>query len=54
MRIYRRCDRGTAIQVSQTYFLIEEKIEDRECLSELARISVKELPMPKPKKKKKG
>ena len=34
-------------------FLIEDKIEDREWLSELIRISVKELPMPKPKKKKK-
>lgn len=34
-------------------FLIEDKIEDREWLSELVRISVKELPMPKPKKKKK-
>jgi TfoX/Sxy family transcriptional regulator of competence genes len=32
-------------------FLIEDKIEDREWLSELIRISVKELPMPKPKKK---
>lgn len=34
-------------------FLIEEKLEDREWLSELIRISVKELPEPKPKKKKK-
>jgi len=33
-------------------FLIEEKLEDREWVSELIRISVKELPMPKPKKKK--
>ena len=33
-------------------FLIEEKIEDREWLSELVRISVAELPNPKPKKKK--
>ncbi|MDI1241292.1 MAG: TfoX/Sxy family protein [bacterium] len=33
-------------------FLIEEKIEDRDWLSELVRISVKELPMPKQKKKK--
>jgi TfoX/Sxy family transcriptional regulator of competence genes len=32
-------------------FLIEDKIEDREWLSELIRISVKELPMPRPKKK---
>ena len=33
-------------------FLIEEKVEDRGWLSELVRISVAELPMPKPKKKK--
>ena len=34
-------------------FLIEDKIEDRDWLSELVRITVKELPEPKPKKKKK-
>src|SRR5690606_30165669 len=34
-------------------FLIEDKIEDRKWLSELVRVSVNELPMPKPKKKKK-
>jgi TfoX/Sxy family transcriptional regulator of competence genes len=34
-------------------FLIEDKIEDSEWLSELVRISVRELPEPKPKKKKK-
>jgi len=34
-------------------FLIEDKIEDRIWLSELVRISVEELPMPTPKKKKK-
>ncbi|MBD1392142.1 TfoX/Sxy family protein [Mucilaginibacter glaciei] len=33
-------------------FLIEEKIEDSNWLSELIRISLKELPAPKPKKKK--
>ena len=33
-------------------FLIEDKIEDSEWLSELVRISLKELPAPKPKKKK--
>ena len=33
-------------------FLIEDKIEDSEWLSELVRISVKELPMQKQKKKK--
>jgi len=32
--------------------LIEDKIEDSEWLSELVRISLKELPNPKPKKKK--
>lgn len=33
-------------------FLIEEKLEDKDWLSELVRISVEELPLPKPKKKK--
>ncbi len=32
--------------------LIEDQLEDREWLSELVRITVKELPEPKPKKKK--
>ena len=32
-------------------FLIEDKLEDREWISELIRVSVKELPPPKPKKK---
>ena len=34
-------------------FLIEDKIDDREWLSHLVRITLKELPMPKVKKKKK-
>lgn len=38
---------------AKPFFLIEDKIEDREWLSELIRISVDELPVPKPKKKKK-
>jgi TfoX/Sxy family transcriptional regulator of competence genes len=33
-------------------FLIEDKIEDREWISELIRITAWELPVPKPKKKK--
>lgn len=33
-------------------FLIEEKIEDKEWLSSLVRITLAELPVPKPKKKK--
>ena len=33
-------------------FLIEDKVEDREWISNLVRITVKELPEPKPKKKK--
>ncbi|MBE0648740.1 MAG: TfoX/Sxy family protein [Bacteroidales bacterium] len=33
-------------------FLIEDKIEDREWISNLIRITVQELPEPKPKKKK--
>ena len=32
-------------------FLIEDKFEDREWISELIRITEKELPVPKPKKK---
>jgi hypothetical protein len=34
-------------------FLIEEQIEDAEWLSELVRITTRELPAPKPKKRKK-
>ena len=34
-------------------FLIQDKIEDREWLTELIALTEKELPMPKPKKKKK-
>ena len=33
-------------------FLIEDKIEDREWLSQLVKVTVAELPEPKPKKKK--
>jgi TfoX/Sxy family transcriptional regulator of competence genes len=33
-------------------FLIEDGLENREWFSELVRISAKELPMPKPRKKK--
>jgi len=33
-------------------FLIEDKLEDREWLSNLVKITVRELPEPKPKKKK--
>lgn len=33
-------------------FLIEDQIEDSEWISELVRISLEELPAPKPKKKK--
>lgn len=33
-------------------FLIEDKLEDRVWLSELVRISLRELPEPKPRKKK--
>ena len=34
-------------------FLIEEQFEDRDWISELVRITARELPEPKPKKKKK-
>ena len=37
---------------AKLYFLIEDQIEDRDWLNELIRISVKELPPPKPKKRK--
>ncbi|NQT27792.1 TfoX/Sxy family protein [candidate division KSB1 bacterium] len=33
-------------------FLIEDKIDDREWISNLVRITAQELPVPKPKKKK--
>lgn len=36
---------------AKSSFLIEDQLENREWLSELVRISVKELPMPKKKKK---
>ncbi len=35
------------------YFLVEDKLEDRAWLSELVRVTVNDLPEPKPKKKKK-
>ncbi len=38
---------------AKMYFLMEDKVEDRDWLSELIRISTKELPEPKPKRKKK-
>jgi len=34
-------------------FLIEDRLEDREWISDLVRITAKDLPEPKPKKKKK-
>ena len=39
-------------QGAKPSFLIEDKLEDREWISNLVRITVKELPEPKPKKKK--
>jgi TfoX/Sxy family transcriptional regulator of competence genes len=38
---------------AKSSFLIEDKIEDREWISTLIRITFDELPMPKPKTKKK-
>ncbi len=35
-------------------FLIEDKVEDRDWISQLVKITVAELPEPKPKKKKKN
>ncbi len=37
---------------AKPYFLIEDKIEDSEWLCELIRVTAKELPVPKPKKRK--
>lgn len=41
-----------AYQGAKMSFLVEEKFEDKEWFSELIRITEKELPVPKPKKKK--
>jgi TfoX/Sxy family transcriptional regulator of competence genes len=41
-----------AYEGAKPSFLIDDKIEDSEWLSELVRISLNELPAPKPKKKK--
>jgi TfoX/Sxy family transcriptional regulator of competence genes len=41
---------GPAYPGAKPSFLIEDKIEDREWLSELIRITAEALPMPKPKK----
>ena len=38
---------------AKLYFLIEDKVEDRDWLCQLVRVTVAELPEPKPKKKKK-
>jgi len=38
---------------AKLYFLIEDKIEDREWISNLIRLTAKELPEPKPKSLKK-
>ncbi len=37
---------------AKPYFLIEDKIEDSAWLNELVRVSLSELPAPRPKKKK--
>ncbi len=36
---------------AKPYFLVEEQLENKEWISTLVRLSVKELPPPKPKKK---
>lgn len=38
---------------SKNYYLVEEKLEDRDWLSGLIKVMAPELPEPKPKKKKK-
>lgn len=37
---------------AKLYFLIEEKVEDRDWLCQLVRVTAAELPEPKPKKRK--
>jgi TfoX/Sxy family transcriptional regulator of competence genes len=37
-------------QGAKPFFLIEDKLDDREWLSELIRITTREVPLPKPKK----
>ena len=39
---------------AKPYFLIEDQLEDRDWISDLVRITVDELPEPKPKKNKKS
>lgn len=39
---------------AKLYFLIEDQLEDREWLGELVRITANELPVPRPRKAKKG
>lgn len=39
---------------SKQWFIVEDRYEDREWLSQLIRITAEELPPPKPKKKKAG
>jgi len=47
------CIEAPAYPGAKPSFLIEDKIEDREWISELIRITARELPEPKPKKRKK-
>ena len=44
---------GFAYHGAKPSFLIEEKVEDSEWLTELIKITAKGLPLPRPKKKKK-
>jgi TfoX/Sxy family transcriptional regulator of competence genes len=39
---------------AKPYFLVEERLEDREWMSEIIRITAEEAPEPAPKKKRKG
>jgi len=45
---------GQMYEGAKPSFLIGDRIEDTDWLSELVRITARELPEPKPKKKKKG
>jgi len=51
--IGENCIEAPAYHGAKPSFLIEDKIEDREWIGELIRITARERPEPKPKKRKK-
>lgn len=50
-KLWPELEEGAPYHGAKPHFLIEE-LDDREKLSELAKVTCQELPMPKPKKKK--